>query len=99
MKKSKLKQLIKEARSSAKKDIELSVVNNLKEVTAKLALDNKSFEKQIVKAAKQLAKKLSKEIKIDKTAFTEPAEVISDKKEAKTSKKESSDKAAATLIS
>jgi hypothetical protein len=41
MKKSKLKLLVKEARKSAKKDIEQSVITQVKELTATLAPNTK----------------------------------------------------------
>ena len=76
MKKSKLKLLVKEARKSAKKDIEHSVISHIKELTATLAPNTKKLEREITKGAKQLAKKLSKELKFDTTVFAEVTEEV-----------------------
>lgn len=69
MKKESTKALVKSARKAAKKDIEVTLLNGLHEVTAKLSQSSKKLEKQIQKGAKQLAKKLAQELKIDKAAF------------------------------
>ncbi len=76
MKKSKLKQLVKEARKSAKKDIELKLVSGLREVTATLAVSTKKLDKEIAKGAKQLAKKIGKELQFDTTSFAENKEEV-----------------------
>ena len=76
MKKSKLKILIKEARKSAKKSIEQSLIAQLKEETVKLGQTSKRFEREIVKGSKQLAKKLAKEIKIDSSSLASTTEII-----------------------
>jgi hypothetical protein len=64
MKKSKLKSLVK----SARKDIKLTLITELKDVAGKLGLDSKKGLKQIEKGSKQLAKKLSKQFKFDKSS-------------------------------
>ncbi|MBC7914080.1 MAG: hypothetical protein H7Y07_08155 [Pyrinomonadaceae bacterium] len=69
MKKDKLKLLIKSARKTARKDIKLSLISELKEVADKLGQDSKKFNKEIEKGSKQLAKKLSKQLKINKSAM------------------------------
>ncbi|MFD1256868.1 hypothetical protein ACFQ3S_08665 [Mucilaginibacter terrae] len=76
MKKSKLKLLVKEARKSAKKDIEQSVIIQVKELTTNLAPNTKSVEKEINKGAKQLAKKVAKVLKFDTTVFAEVSEEV-----------------------
>ena len=76
MKKSKLKLLVKEARKSAKKNIEQSVITQVKELTATLAPNTKKLEREITKGAKQLAKKLAKELKFDTTVFAEVTEEV-----------------------
>jgi predicted transcriptional regulator len=80
MKKSKLKQLIKEARKSAKKSIEQSIIAQLKEETIKLGHTSKKLEREIVKGSKQLAKKLAREFKIDAAAISQTTQVIKDVK-------------------
>jgi hypothetical protein len=80
MKKSKLKLLVKEARKSAKKSIEQSLIAQLKDETIKLGQTSKRFEREIVKGSKQLAKKLAKELKIDSSAFTDTTEIVKDVK-------------------
>lgn len=79
MKKNKLKSLIKSTKKTAKKDIQLALVADLKEVTGKFGAESKKLAKEIEKGAKQLAKKIAKEIKIDKSllvpAQTEEAPV------------------------
>lgn len=69
MKKNQLKALVKSARKTTKENIRLSVLTQLKDTTAKLGLTSKKINKEIEKSAKQLAKKLSAEVKIDKDAL------------------------------
>lgn len=71
MKKSKLKSLVKSARKTAEKDIRLSLITGLKEIAGVFGEGSKKINKDIEKSAKQLAKKLSKDIKINKTAIIE----------------------------
>jgi hypothetical protein len=63
--KDKLKPLIKEAKKNAQKAIQLSLVTQLKEITAKFGEGSKKLEKRIVKEAKKLAKKLAKDIRVE----------------------------------
>ncbi|HEY0177030.1 MAG TPA: hypothetical protein VGC08_11675 [Pedobacter sp.] len=71
MKKSKLRSLVKSARKTAKKDIKLNLISELKEIAGKFGQGSKKLERDIEKGSKQLAKKLSKDIKIDKSAIIE----------------------------
>lgn len=71
MKKDKLKSLVKAARKTARKDIELRLITELKELAGKLGQDSKKLKKDIEKGSKQLAKKLSRKLKIDKSAILE----------------------------
>lgn len=68
MKKSKLKSLVKAARATAKKDIQTSIVTGLRETISQFGESSKKLNRDIEKAAKNLAKKISKDIKIYKTA-------------------------------
>jgi hypothetical protein len=68
MKKSKLKSLVKSAKKAAKSDIEVSFILKLTEVTDQLGKPSKKLKKTIAKGAKQLAKKIAKELPIDKDA-------------------------------
>jgi len=69
MKKNKLKSLVKSARKSATKDIRLSLIAELNEITGTFGAGSKKLKKDIEQGSKQLAKKISKNIKIDKSAF------------------------------
>ena len=71
MKKSKIKSLIKSARKTAEKDIRLSLAAGLKEIAGKYGEGSKKLKKDIKKGSKQLAKVLSNDIKIDKSALQE----------------------------
>lgn len=71
MKKKKLKSLVKSARNTVRKDIQLNLVTELKKITDSLGQDSKKLNKEIEKGSKQLAKKLSKDIKISKSAILE----------------------------
>ncbi len=71
MKKSKLKSLVKTARKKAKKDIKSSLITELREIAGRFGQDSKKIRKDIEKGSTQLAKKLSKDIKIDKSAILE----------------------------
>jgi hypothetical protein len=92
MKKSKLKSLVKSARKTARKDIRLSLVAELKEIASKFGEGSKKLNKDIEKGSRQLAKKLSKDIKIDKSTIigagnqTIAAEVILETQKAETEK-------------
>jgi len=69
MKKNKLKSLVKSARKSATKDIRLSLIADLNEITSTFGGGSKKLKKNIEQGSKQLAKKIAKNIKIDKSAF------------------------------
>ena len=71
MKKSKLKSLVKTARKQAKKDIKSSLITELREIAGRFGQESKKIRKDIEKGSNQLAKKLSKDIKIDKSAILE----------------------------
>lgn len=85
MKKSKLKSLVKSARKTAKKDIRLSLITELKEIAGKFGPNSKKINKEIQKSSKELAKKLSKDIKIDKLSIVEAV------KDAKAAKKQTTE--------
>jgi uncharacterized protein (DUF58 family) len=69
MKKSKLKSLVKTARKTAEKDIHLSLLASLKDIAGKFGENSKKLNKDIEKGARQLSKKLAKDIKINKSIF------------------------------
>ena len=98
MKKDKLKTLVKSARKTAKEVLRSSIALQLKDATSKLGLTSKKVNKAIEKTAKQLAKKLSSEVTIDKDALAitvpEPVEVktAEPQKIAKTPSKKASAK-------
>ncbi len=71
MKKSKLKSLVKTARKNAQKDIQIVVAAELKVAAGKLGQDIEKLNKDIVKEAKKVAKRISQKIKIDKTALVQ----------------------------
>jgi poly-D-alanine transfer protein DltD len=73
MKKDKLKALVKSARKSTTETIKLTLITQLKETAEKLGIASKKTTKEIEKSAKNLAKKLSAEIKIDKDAIAQAA--------------------------
>lgn len=75
MKKKKLRSLIKSARKTVKNDIQENLINGLKAITLQLGQDSKKLTKDIEKGARQLAKKLAKDIKIDKAAIIEVTEL------------------------
>jgi len=79
MKKSKLKSLIKSARKTAKEDIRTSLVIELKEIASKFGTGSKKLHKDIEKGSKQLAKKLAKDIKIDKSTLVATDQSIASK--------------------
>jgi len=64
MKKKKLKSLVKSARKTAEKDIRADLVKGLNEIAGKFGEGSKKLTKDIEKGARQLAKKLAKDIKI-----------------------------------
>lgn len=76
MKKAKLKSLVKAARKTAKESIANKVVTDLNAFTAELGQDSKKLNKQIKKGANQLAKKIAKEINIDKAALVNSSKEI-----------------------
>jgi len=55
--------------SLARKDIRLSLIAKLKEVSANLGQGSKELEKEIEKGSKRLAKKVLKELKVDKSVL------------------------------
>lgn len=71
MKKKKLKSLVKSAIKKTRKDLKLSLIIELKELASKFGQDSKKINRGIEKGSKQLAKKLSKNFRIDKTAMLE----------------------------
>lgn len=71
MKKSKLKSLVKTARKKARKDIKSSLITELREIAGRFGQESKKIRKDIEKGSGQLAKKLSKDIKIDKSTIFE----------------------------
>lgn len=75
MKKNKLKALVKSARKATTQTIKLAVATQLIETAEKLGIASKKATKEIEKSAKQLAKKLSSEIKVDKDALAAAAEI------------------------
>lgn len=74
MKKSKLKSLVKSARKTAEKDIRLSLTSSLKDIAAQFG-ESKKLNRDIAKGSKLLAKKLAKDIKIDKSSFIKTDDV------------------------
>lgn len=69
MKQNKLRKLAKTAQKKISKNIEQRLITELKTVSGTLGTGSEKLEKRIVKGSKQLAKKLSKEILIDKSAL------------------------------
>lgn len=63
------RKLISLARKTIRKDIRLSLIAKLKEVSAKLGQGSKELEKEIEKGSKRLAKKVLKELKVDKSVL------------------------------
>jgi hypothetical protein len=76
MKKKKLKSLVKSARKTVRNDIKRSLITELTGIAVKLGQDSKKLNKEIEKGSKELAKKLAKDIKIDKAAIVEVTELI-----------------------
>ena len=74
MKKNKLKTLVKSARKSTTVAIRASLVAQLKETAEKLGVASKKTTKEIEKSAKNLAKKLAAEVKVDKDALIAAAQ-------------------------
>lgn len=83
MKKAKIKSLVKAARKTAKESIATKVITDLTAFTAELGHSSKKLNKEIKKGANQLAKKIAKEIKVDKTAFANADKDIKPIKSAK----------------
>lgn len=79
MKQTKLKKLAKTAQKEISKNIKDHLITELKSVSGTLGTGSEKLEKRIVRGSKKLAKKLSKEISIDKsillTAYQEAKEV------------------------
>lgn len=69
MKQNKLRKLAKTAQKKISKNIEQRLITELKTVSSTLGTGSKKLEKRIIKGSKQLAKKLSKEILVDKSAL------------------------------
>ncbi len=63
------RKLISLARKTIRKDIRLSLIAKLKEVSANLGQGSKELEKEIEKGSKRLAKKVLKELKVDKSVL------------------------------
>ncbi|MES2265651.1 MAG: hypothetical protein V4520_02745 [Bacteroidota bacterium] len=63
--KNKLKPLVKEAKKTAQKSLQQTLIAQLKEATDKFGVASKKLDKKIEKEAKKLAKKFAKDIKID----------------------------------
>ena len=76
MKKKKLKSLVESARKTVRNDIKRSLITELTSIAVKLGQDSKKLNKEIEKGSKELAKKLSKDIRIDKAAIIEVTELI-----------------------
>jgi hypothetical protein len=76
MKKKKLKALVKSAKKTIREDIKTDLIARLQEITAKYGQDSKKLNKDIQKGAAQLARKLAKDIKVDKAAVAEVHELI-----------------------
>jgi predicted oxidoreductase len=68
MKKKKLKALVKSAKKTLREDIKTDLITRLQEITGKYGQDSKKLNKDIQKGASQLARKLAKDIKVDKVA-------------------------------
>jgi predicted oxidoreductase len=68
MKKKKLKALVKSAKKTIREDIKTDLITRLQEITGKYGQDSKKLNKDIQKGASQLARKLAKDIKVDKVA-------------------------------
>jgi hypothetical protein len=73
MKKNKLKALVKSARKNTTETIKAALVATLNEAAQKLGVASKKTTKEIEKSAKNLAKKLSAEVKVDKDALAKAA--------------------------
>lgn len=65
MAKNKLKSLDKAARKSVRETIKSSLIADLKELTGELGTASKKLEKEILKGSKKLAKRLTREIKVN----------------------------------
>ncbi|MDB4922472.1 hypothetical protein [Mucilaginibacter sp.] len=73
MKTESTKSTAKQAQVTAKKNIQTSLIAELKAFAVKLGHSSKKINKEIEKAAKLLSKKLSKPVKADKSAIPKPA--------------------------
>lgn len=83
MKQNKLKKLTETARKKISKTIELNLITELTTVSATFGTVSKKLEKSIKKGSKQLAKRLSNQIVIDKSTL------IAEHQEAKVAKSDS----------
>ncbi|WP_121200091.1 hypothetical protein [Mucilaginibacter gracilis] len=75
MKNTKRKSLIKSARKTAKKNILVSLIAELKKVSANIGAGSQKLEKVIEKGSGKLAKKVAKEIMLDEVAIVAAGEV------------------------
>lgn len=96
MKNNDLKLQVKSARKSAAGEIELTLNKTLKSVAAKLGQNSKRFYKELEKGSKRLAKKLAKELEIERLAITENG--ISTKADTEVKKPQTSPKAEKTQV-
>lgn len=62
MKKSKSKSLTNKARKAARKDINIKLITGLKTITHDLVLPSKRLDKILIKEAKVLARKISRQL-------------------------------------
>ncbi|MDB5012679.1 MAG: hypothetical protein JWQ25_881 [Daejeonella sp.] len=76
MKKNKLKSLIKSSRRFTTKEIEKTLIEQISGSLLQYNLDSKKVKKELANASKKLAKKLSKEIKVDKDELRQSNKTI-----------------------
>lgn len=66
------KNKLKSARKEAKGKIKADLIQGLKEITGKMGQESKKLSREIEKGSEKLAKRIVKEIKIDKSLLQEP---------------------------
>ena len=71
MKKDTTSALVKNARKSARKELETNLRNHITEMVAGLGYSSKKVSKEINKASKQLARNLSEKVRVDKLVMDE----------------------------
>ncbi len=81
MKKSELKTTAKAETKKIEKEIETSLIDGLKTITAKLGKSTDKLDKKIGKGSKKLAKKLAKEVKPDQPVKTDKIRPVAVKPE------------------